>query len=245
MASTATPTSNPKLNADNVRVVLVNARNPLNIGAAARAVSNFGFSHLRLVDPWEPSWAEARSAVGAGAVMEAARVYATLGEAVADCSMVVGTTAVGKRLLRHPVRRLEYGARLLRGQSLQSPVAILFGSEKYGLSNEDMSWCQALMRIPTRPGHGSMNLGQAVAVCLYELVRGGTAPIPARPEPASAIEMERLTEMMLGVLGISGYLHDDSAELKIRRLVRRMELSAADAEVWLGILRQIRWKLDS
>ena len=245
MASTATPTSNPKLNADNVRVVLVNARNPLNIGAAARAVSNFGFSHLRLVDPWEPSWAEARSAVGAGAVMEAARVYATLGEAVADCSMVVGTTAVGKRLLRHPVRRLEYGARLLRGQSLQSPVAILFGSEKYGLSNEDMSWCQALMRIPTRPGHGSMNLGQAVAVCLYELVRGGTTPIPARPEPASAIELERLTEMLLGILGISGYLHDDSAELKIRRLVRRMELSAADAEVWFGILRQIRWKLDS
>src|SRR5579885_1339578 len=104
-------------------------------------MSNFGFFHLRLVRPWEPSWKEARSAVNAGAVLEAARVYDSLSEAVADCSLIVGTTAIGHRQPQHPVRTLAYGARLLRAHSLQAPVAILFGSEKYGLSNDELRRC--------------------------------------------------------------------------------------------------------
>src|SRR5271170_7423983 len=99
---------------DNLRVVLVATRNPLNIGAAARAMSNFGVAHLRVVNPYQVAFREARSAVGASKVLENAEEYGTVAEAVADCSLVVGSTAVARRELRHPLRRLESGARLIR-----------------------------------------------------------------------------------------------------------------------------------
>src|SRR5579884_691520 len=235
----------PELNRDNIRVVLSQTRNPLNIGAAARAMSNFGFFQLRLVRPWEPSWKEARSAVNAGAVLESAQVYDSLSEAIADCALVVGTTAVGHRQPQHPVRRLDSGARVVREHSLKAPVAILFGSEKFGLSNEELSWCHWLMRIPARPEHGSMNLGQAAAVCLYELIRGGHAPQPIASAGAPSADLDRITEALTEILKVSGYMHDKSAEMKIRRLVRRLKIVDGDAEIWLGMLRQIRWKLDS
>jgi TrmH family RNA methyltransferase len=230
-----------------VRVVLVAPRNPLNIGAAARAMSNFGVSELRLVNPYEVAFREAKSAVKAHAVLAAAREFATLAEAVADCALVVGTTSKGHRLLEHPLRRLEMGGRLIAKSG--GPVALLFGSEKFGLSNEDMSHCHWLLRIPTREAHESMNLGQAVAVCLYEIVRNPKSK--ATPEPKRAAKMEdveRLTSLLEEVLEKSGYVNDrvaGSTRMKIRRLIRRMDLNAHDAEVWLGMLRQIRWKLVS
>lgn len=237
------------MNPEILRVVLVSPRNPLNIGAAARAMSNFGFSHLRLVNPYDVSFREAKSAVGAGHVLEAACEFGSVAEAVADCSLVIGTTAAGPRELHHPIRRLEYGARLIRKHSGKSPVAVLFGSEKHGLSNDDMSHCHWLMRVPTREGHRSMNLGQSVAVCLYELIRDSRSALrePARLRPAESVELERVTELLIGMLGRSGYVNPrtrTSTENKVRRLVRRLELSARDAEVWLGMLRQIRWKMD-
>src|SRR6202790_2227532 len=119
---------------DRLRVVLVATRNPLNLGAAARAMSNFGFSHLRVVNPYGVAFREARSAVGASHVLTGAEEYATVAEAVADCTLVVGTTAVGHRTLQHPLRRLEYGARLIRNRLDAGHVALLFGSEKFGLS---------------------------------------------------------------------------------------------------------------
>src|SRR6266853_5155444 len=160
---------------DSLRVVLVATRNPLNIGAAARAMSNFGFPRLRLVNPYEPAFREARSAVGASMVLASAEVYENVAEAVADCTLVVGTTAVRHRDLHHPIRRLEAGARLLRKHLASSRVALLFGSEKRGLSNDDLSHCHWLMRVPTCEENISMNLGQAAAVCLYEVVRDGKA----------------------------------------------------------------------
>ena len=164
-----------------LKVVLISPRNPLNIGAAARAMSNFGFSELRLVNPYDVAFREARSAVKAHAVLEQAREYPTVAEAVADCALVVGTTAIGPRVLEHPLRRLEYGGKTHRQEACaRAPVALLFGSEKFGLSNEDMSHCHWLMRIPTREEHGSMNLGQAVAVCLYEIIR---SPAAAKTAP--------------------------------------------------------------
>ena len=99
---------------DGVRIVLVDVRNPLNIGAAARAMSNFGFPHLRLVNPYDVAFQNARSAVGAAATLERAEVYKTVAEAVADCSLVVGTTAVGHRDLQHSLVRLEPGAKIIR-----------------------------------------------------------------------------------------------------------------------------------
>src|SRR5262249_62009799 len=97
-----------------LRMVLVSPRNPLNIGAAARAMSNFGFSQLRLVNPYYVAFRQATSAVGAADLMKNAIEYKTVAEAVADCSLVVGTTAVGKRRLHHPLRQLEQGASLIR-----------------------------------------------------------------------------------------------------------------------------------
>ena len=110
-----------------------------------------------------------------------------------------------------------------------------------------MSHCHRLMRIPTREEHGSMNLGQAVAVCLYELVRDPKPGGPGQKQAlATAGQLERLTLMLLEALQASGYTQPDataSAEEKIRRLVRRLNLEARDAEVWLGMLRQIAWRL--
>ena len=211
-------------------------------------MSNFGFSHLRLVNAYDVAFREARSAVRAGHVLEAARQFPTMAEAVADCSLVVGTTVAGRRELQHSVRRLEYGGRLIRKRLASGPVALLFGSEKTGLSNEDMAHCHWLMRIPTREGHGSMNLGQAAAICLYELVRDPTAALarPERKKRADAASLECFTDILLDVLERSGYVHkrvEASTEMKVRRLVRRLDLSAHDAEIWLGILRQILWKL--
>jgi len=231
-------------------IVLISPRNPLNIGAAARAMSNFGFSELRLVNPYHVAFREARSAVKAHAVLEQAREYPSVAEAVADCALVVGTTAIGPRVLEHPLRRLEYGGKLIAKKLAGTPVALLFGSEKFGLSNEDMSHCHWLMRIPTREEHGSMNLGQAVAVCLYEIIRSPAAAktAPDAKRPAAAIHIERITELLETILDRSGYVHarvEGSTRMKIRRLVRRLQLNAHDAEVWLGMLRQILWKLEN
>jgi TrmH family RNA methyltransferase len=232
-----------------LKIVLISPRNPLNIGAAARAMSNFGFSELRLVNPYTVAFREARSAVKAHAVLEQAREYATVAEAVADCALVVGTTAIGPRVLEHPLRRLEFGGKLIARKLPAAPVALLFGSEKFGLSNEDMSYCHWLMRIPAREEHGSMNLGQAVAVCLYEIIRNPDAVkiAPDAKRPADAANLERVTEFLETILDRSGYVHarvEGSTRMKIRRLVRRLHLTAHDAEVWLGMLRQILWKLE-
>jgi len=233
-----------------LKVVLISPRNPLNIGAAARAMSNFGFSELRLVNPYQVAFREARSAVKAHAVLEQAREYSSVAEAVADCALVVGTTAIGPRVLEHPLRRLEYGGKLIARKLANEPVALLFGSEKFGLSNEDMSHCHWLMRIPAREEHGSMNLGQAVAVCLYEIIRSPAAPntAPDATRFADAAHLERITELLETILDGSGYVHarvEGSTRMKIRRLVRRLQLNAHDAEVWLGMLRQILWKLEN
>src|SRR6202163_4743441 len=168
---------------DNLRVVLVATRNPLNIGAAARAMSNFGVRRLRVVNPYEKAFREARSAVGAAGLLAKAEEYDDVAEAVADCRLVVGTTAVGRRDLQHRLQGLVEGGRQIRRQLRLAPVALLFGSERYGLSNEELSHCHWLMRIPTREEHESMNLGQAVAVCLYELMRGRKKTAPAKTAP--------------------------------------------------------------
>src|SRR5208283_277448 len=109
--------------------------------------------------------------------------YKNVAEAVADCTLVVGTTAVRHRELQHPLRRLEYGARLIRKHLGSSRAALLFGSEKFGLLNEDLSHCHWLMRIPTCEENISMNLAQAVAVCLYELIRDPKAVKPSEKIP--------------------------------------------------------------
>ncbi len=256
----------------NLCVVLVGTRNPLNVGAVARAMSNFGAMELRAVRPYEKAWREARSAVGAGELLARAKEFADLAEAVADCSLVVGTTAVGNREMKHPLRGLDEGARLIGKRMESGRVEVLFGSEKWGLSNEDLSYCHWLMRIPTRVEHRSMNLGQAAAVVMYELgrrrrtnaegaegpqsaLRRGEKTAPLKPKGAAPkngkfAEMEtveRIGEALLEALRKSGYVAargEATAEEKLRRMLRRFSVEAADAEVLLGMVRKILWKLE-
>ncbi len=225
-------------------------RNPLNIGAAARAMANFGFSRLSVVSPYDVAFREARSAVGAAPLLQKAEEFATLREAVAECRLVVGTTSVGHRELQHPIRRLEYGARLMLRTLPAVPVALVFGSEKFGLSNEDLSHCHWLMRIPTVGQDLSMNLGQAVALCLYEMARDPKAvrALPVKIASATAAETEQITLRLLEALDKSGYVNPvtaGSTDEKVRRLIRRLEIPARDVPVILGMLRQILWKLQS
>ena len=233
---------------DNLRVVLVAPRNPLNIGAAARAMSNFGFSQLRVVNPYEVAFREARSAVGASPLMQAAKEFKSVAEAIADCALAVGTTAIRHRQLQQPWKTLDKAVIPLRSNLCRLNVALLFGSEKWGLSNEALSHCHWVLHIPTRAEHQSMNLGQAVAICLYELVRAtGRKGSPEKRTRASLGVVERIAEEMLAALRTSEYINPKTGQLageKLRRLLRRMNFEAADAEVLLGMFHKINWKLD-
>jgi tRNA/rRNA methyltransferase len=243
-----------RLELDRVVVVLVRARNPNNIGAVARAMHDFGFRHLRVVNEYAVPFETARSAVDAAEVLAGARAFGSVAEAVADCSLVVGTTAVGERAVQHPLYMLrDAGGRI--GEELAREggmVALLFGSEKTGLSNDELSHCHWLLTIPMEKHeevrHPSMNLGQAVAVCLYELVRsaGVAAVTDGGASVAAAGEVERLTGLLTEVLEETGYTERHPAncdEAQIRRLVLRMGVGTGDVPVWMGILRQVLWKV--
>lgn len=251
---------------DRVCVVLVRARNPSNIGAVARAMHDFGFTCLRVVNQFPVPLAAAKSAVDASEVMAAAVNCASVAAAVADCTLVIGTTAVGERNLQHELLPLAEAAPKLRAELRREPgigdgkgrVALLFGSEKTGLSNEELSHCNWLLTVPMHlhedVRHPSMNLGQAAAVCLYELVRepGGGDPAAtgetrdARENPATAAQLELLTSLLTEVMEATEYMrrHAHNCDpAQIRRLVRRMGADQIDAPVWIGILRQMLWKL--
>jgi tRNA C32,U32 (ribose-2'-O)-methylase TrmJ len=276
-----------------VCVVLVRARNPSNIGAVARAMYDFGFDALRVVNEFAPPLEAAKSAVDASAVIARAKSYASVADAVADCTLVVGTTAVGERDMQHELLGLAEGGARIRGELRRQPtladdagkdgppnstagsesdcwehsvsrgrVAILFGSEKTGLSNDELSHCNWLLTIPMHEHEGvrhpSMNLGQAVAVCLYELVRGDrkdpthdekTAMDGAPRElagPEAAAQLERISELMTEVMEKTEYTrrhaHNCSPD-QVRRLVRRIGVDAVDSPVWIGFLKQVLWKL--
>ena len=219
-------------------------RNPLNIGAVARAMSNFGFSQLRVVNPYEVAFREARSAIGASAVLRSAQEYQNVREAIADCSLVMGTSALAHRELQHTLVRLDQSTQFI--SEGQAAVALLFGSEKVGLSNEDFSYCHSILHIPTSDENVSMNLGQAVAVCLYELIREPKLMLSdAERSRATAEELERINEVLSAALDSSGYTKrgsQASTTQKVRRLIRRLNLSPEDAELLLGMLRKISRK---
>jgi TrmH family RNA methyltransferase len=249
---------------DNLAVVLVRPRNPLNIGAVARAMSNFGVSRLRLVNPYAVAFLDAVSAVGAQELLKSAQEFGTVAEAVADCKWVVGTTAVRNRVVQHPLRRLDQAGKTMHKQLQAGRVALLFGSEKTGLSNDDFSHCHWLLHVPTQEKHISMNLAQAVAVCLYEFARDETPEIatPKRKtktkirakekselpggQRATAGDNEQIIRALLESLRKSGYVKpgtDAVMEKKARRLILRLDLEEMDAKVFLGMMRQIMWKL--
>jgi tRNA/rRNA methyltransferase len=236
------------------RIVLVRPRNPLNIGAAARAMANFGFRDLVAVEPYGPSWQETRSAVGAEDVVLSARAVGNLLEAIGDATLVIGTTAGARRTLdREPILLPEFPAWLAENATKRSRAVLLFGSEKHGLTNEELSRCHAIVRIPTAPETPSMNLGQAVAVCCYELAR---ARVVAEKPPASRVflsdsanlhSLEHVFERAVRVLDEVGYLKPTSraaALVKLRRLLLDLRLSNNDVKILGGVLAQIEWRLE-
>ena len=237
-------------------MVLVSPRNPLNIGAAARAMANFGLRRLAVVAPFEPTWREARSAVGSLELLVNAVESATLAEAVADCTLVVGTGTLVRRKPEQPVVPLpELAPLVARELAREGRVALVFGSEKHGLTREDLSYCHLLVEIPTEPQQPSMNLGQAVAVCLYELAGRAVAmpePTPATPVPSitSAAPSGRL-DLLAGVIeeamraaGYSPRAMQPANRHDLRLLLRRLSLSAHDNRRILGLFRRILWRLN-
>ncbi|HEX6495890.1 MAG TPA: TrmH family RNA methyltransferase [Acidobacteriaceae bacterium] len=227
-------------------IVLVRTRNPLNIGAVARAMQNFGAGDLRLVAPYEASFREARSAVGAGAVLEEAREFASVAGAVADCRLVIGTTAARRRELEQPLVGLEQAGQQVHAGLAQGRVALLFGSEKHGLRREDMEHCHSLIRIATEDAQPSMNLGQAAAVCLWELAREAAPPVEAGEARAGSAELERLRGLLMELLEASGYTDPKamaSTEAEVRRLLRKINVTDPDAHLLMGMMRKLLWKL--
>jgi tRNA C32,U32 (ribose-2'-O)-methylase TrmJ len=264
------------------RVILVRPRNPLNIGAAARAMANFGFRQLVVVEPYEPVWQETRSAVGAEEVVQSARRVDRVQEAVGDCTLVIGTTAgSGRNLDRDPVAlnhlpvwlesryNAEHGRVRQVGHepgpedsktwpaapAASEHAALLFGSEKTGLSTDVLSYCHALVRIPTAGECPSMNLGQAVAVCCYELARAGAVAAAVPPAatvhvsaPANIQSLDHVFERVVRVLDHVGYLKPKSRDatlIKLRRVLFDLELTNNDVKILGGILAQIEWRFDT
>jgi tRNA/rRNA methyltransferase len=242
----------PESQRDSLAVVLVSPRNPLNIGAAARAMANFGFQHLSVVAPFDPTWREARSAIGAPELLVNALESATLADTVASCTLVVGTGTLTWRKPEQPVIPLPELAPLVSQELVRGGrVALVFGSEKHGLTREDLSFCHLLVEIPTDPLQPSMNLGQAVAVCLYELTRRAeSAPTTTVPSVTSATFSGRL-DLLAGIIeetmqavGYSPRAMQPANRHDLRLLLRRLSLSAHDTRRILGLFRRILWRLN-
>ena len=239
---------------ERISVVLVSPRNPLNIGAVARAMANFGFSHLTVVAPYEPHWREAKSAIGAPELLANARETSTLSEAVRDSTFVLGTGTITHRKPEQPVTRLDQLAPVITGElDSTGTISIIFGPEKHGLTREDLSFCHHLVEIPTDPCQPSMNLGQAAAVCLYELaIRSGHPsenldPPALSPRPTSG-NLDFLADLIQQVMLAANYSPQNmqaAYQLVLRLMLRRLALTPADQRRALGLFRRILRRLDS
>lgn len=189
-----------------LRFILARPRNPDNIGAAARAMANFGLRDLVLVNAFESDWREAAdswrreasvSAIGAMDIINSARLCGSVAEAAEGCSLLLGTSSLHRIRPERDVVALAQAPALIAAAG--GTAAVLFGTEKTGLTREDLSLCSAVVNIPTAAGQPSMNLGQAVAVAAYELSgRRGAAPAGARraAPAASPAEIERVTALI-------------------------------------------------
>ncbi len=248
-------------------VVLVSPRNPLNIGAVARAMANFGFARLTVVAPFVPHWREARSAVGAPDLLQNARESATLAEAVAGCTLVIGTGTLTHRKPEQRVVPLPALAPLVFAElDRGGRVALVFGPEKHGLTREDLSWCHLLVEIPTDPRQPSMNLGHAAAVCLYELASRaqaqsqsagltyGLKPVPfdesqfvkTSAPAAPSGNLDRLAGVIEDAMLAAGYSPRSMQAANrhdLRLLLRRLAPTERDTRRILGLFRRILWRL--
>ena len=238
-----------------LEVVLVSPRNPLNIGAAARAMANFGLQRLTVVAPYGPTWREAHSAIGAPEQLQNAKESATVADAVSRSTLVVGTGSLTYRKPEQPVVSLpDLGPLVQREIAHGGEVALVFGSEKHGLTREELSYCQLLVEIPTDPRQPSMNLGQAVAVCLYELASRSFKPdiiaLAEQPDVTDPAAHSGRIDLLAGVVeqtmtaaGYSPSLMQEANRHDLRLLLRRLALKERDSRRILGLFRRILWRL--
>jgi TrmH family RNA methyltransferase len=236
-----------------VRIVLVRPRNPLNIGAAARAMLNFGFDDLVVVSPHPPVWEESRSAAGAQAVLRKARVAADIRSAVQDRTLVIGTSSLSRRQVSQKVFDLPELNSVFAGYP-EVRLAVLFGSEKTGLTNRDISHCQTIAHIPTSARCPSMNLGQAVAICCYEIQRvmgNASRSFPSTPNDPGAVaeplasqgDLERVAAGLSDLAGGVVQTDELARRERVRQTLLRWPMTVQDASVFLGLIRDIQWKM--
>ena len=230
-----------------VRIVLVGTSHPGNIGASARAMKTMGLNDLTLVAPSDfPSAVATARASGADDVLARARVVNSLDNAIASCGFVVGASA-RLRSLPWPVVDPRAGAESIWEHVEQTPVAIVFGPEHSGLTNEDMSRCHQLIHIPANPEYSSLNITMAVQVLCYELrmTHPNIKPVAINDKSerevplASAEELEGFHQHLEAVLSNVGFLtpsHPRQLKLKLRRIFRRSLLDQSEINILRGVL---------
>ena len=232
---------------ENIRIVLVGTLYSGNVGSVCRAMANMGVSDLvlagqQLCDNWEDA---AKMAVHATGILEARREVPTLAEAVADCAFVVGTTARGGLYRQHVKTPREVAPELLR-LAANGKVALVFGREDKGLSNDEIGLCTHLIRIPVHPDYTSLNLSQAVLLCCYELYAAlGTYEPPVEKSlPAVASHKRKLMEMWREMLLLIGFMKEDKADHMmqgVQRIFSRGVYSDDDVAIMIGVARQADW----
>jgi tRNA/rRNA methyltransferase len=232
------------------RVVLVRPQIAGNLGATARVMRNMGLTQLVLIAPEAaPADREARKLATRGEeILDRARVVPELGEAVADCVLVAGTSAkVGGPFRRQTVGSPDRIMPHLLEASVDGPVALVFGPEPTGLSNAEVARCHYLIHIPTDPAYPALNLAQAVAICLYELRRQWLqrSPVETPPAPVAPFaDQERMFEHLRIALEEVHFLYGPNADTlmhALRHLIGRARPTAMEVDVLFGLARQLRW----
>jgi tRNA (cytidine32/uridine32-2'-O)-methyltransferase len=235
--------------ADRLRIVLVGTQHPGNIGSAARAMKTMGLARLVLVAPEKaPSVESYALAAGADDVLAGATTCATLAEAVADCRLVLGCTARSRRVALEELLPRDAAARAVGEAAAGAEVALVFGRERTGLTNDELQLCHASVHIPANPDYSSLNLAAAVQVLSYELrlaVLASAAPAEAesaaerRDTPASHAEMEGFFAQLADTLDAIDFHKGrapESAMRKLRRLYLRAGLDSREVRILRGIL---------
>jgi TrmH family RNA methyltransferase len=231
-----------------IRIVLVAPSHPGNIGAAARAMKNMSLEELVLVNPRQFPHPEASArASGADDVLAAARVVPSLSEALAGCGYVAATTSRDRDQYFRVVDVREAASRLV-AESKTAPAAVLFGSERNGLTNEDLEYAHALIRIPASPAYASLNLAMAVQLVAYELYRARGVAVPAAAALAAPLadtqELERLYGHFAAVLEEIDFRDRTQSGThlmaRIRRMLQRAELDRNEVNILRGILTAVQ-----
>lgn len=236
---------------DNIRIVLVNPLYGGNVGSVCRAMSNMGFSDLAISNPRPVNMDEASMmACHAVEILQNRTEYSTLVEAVADCALVMGTTAREGLYRQHAKTPRDWAPKALEIAASGQKVAIVFGREDSGLTNEELLLCTQIIQIPTVPESNSLNVAQAVMICCYELFLASgiyEPPMEKSGEAPSALR-ERMFDMWQETLLEIGFMKNDKADHMmqgIRRILSRGKLTEDDVKIMMGVAKQAKWAAEN